>query len=141
MVAAFADAGVTATARATLAWADEMRLGLRGVVRRVWAPCGVKNVQPLVLTYTWPSLALAVNGRTGTLRWAWPTSMTKEAIATVVAGWQAAGIGAMPQIRDGHPSHATDAYLPISHICTFNDGRQQSYPCADPAVASRHLMR
>jgi transposase len=30
---------------------DEMRLGLRGVVRRVLAPKGVKVVQPLQLEY------------------------------------------------------------------------------------------
>ena len=30
---------------------DEMRLGLRGVVRRVLAPKGVKVVQPLQLKY------------------------------------------------------------------------------------------
>jgi hypothetical protein len=32
---------------------DEMRLGLRGVVRRVLAPKGVKVVQPLQLKYEW----------------------------------------------------------------------------------------
>jgi hypothetical protein len=41
-------AGVTTTAG--LVWADEMRLGLRGLVRRVWAPRGVKVRQAQVLT-------------------------------------------------------------------------------------------
>jgi hypothetical protein len=101
LVAALADAGVSTTA--TVAWADEMRLGLRGVVRRVWAPRGVKIVQPLALTYTWRYLALAVNGLTGTLRWAWTASMKKEAVAAVVAEWQATGIAAL--IWDGAASH------------------------------------
>lgn len=88
---------------ATLAWADEMRLGLRGVIRRVWAPRGVKIVQPLALTYTWRYLALAVNGLTGTLHWSWTTSMKQEAIAAVVTAWQADGIGAL--VWDGAASH------------------------------------
>lgn len=103
MVAALAAAGVTATAVASLAWADEMRVGLRGVVRRVWAPRGVKIVQPLALTYTWRYLALAVNGLTGMLHWSWTPSMKKEAIATVVAAGQTAGIGAL--VWDGAASH------------------------------------
>ena len=88
---------------AELVWADEMRLGLRGVVRRVWAPRGVKVRQAQVLSYVWRYLALAVNGLTGTLRWTWTTSMKKEAIATVVADWQATGLGAV--VWDGAASH------------------------------------
>jgi transposase len=101
LVRALADAGVSASA--AVAWADEMRLGLRGVVRRVWAPRGVKIIQAVELTYTWRYLALAVNGLRGTLRWAWTTSMKKEVIAPVVAEWQAAGIAAL--IWDGAASH------------------------------------
>lgn len=91
------------TADAALAWADEMRLGLRGVIRRVWAPRGVKIVQPLALTYTWKYLALAVNGLTGTLRWTWLPNMKKEAVAAAVADWRADGIGAL--VWDGAASH------------------------------------
>ena len=40
-------AGVTAAT--ALAWADEMRLGLHGRVRRVWAPRGVKVRQRVQL--------------------------------------------------------------------------------------------
>ena len=94
-------AGVTTTAG--LVWADEMRLGLRGLVRRVWAPRGVKVRQAQVLTYVWRYLALAVNGLTGTLRWTWTTSMKKEAIAAVVSEWQGAGLGAV--VWDGAASH------------------------------------
>jgi DDE superfamily endonuclease len=91
------------TAPTGLAWADEMRLGLRGLVRRVWAPRGVKVRQAQVLTYVWRYLALAVNGLTGTLQWTWTTSMKKEAIATVVSEWQRAGLGAV--VWDGAASH------------------------------------
>src|SRR5262249_45539170 len=90
---ALTDAGVTTAAG--LAWADEMRLGLRGLVRRVWAPRGVKVRQAQVLTYVWRYLALAVNGLTGTLEWTWTTSMKKEAIATVVSEWHGAGLRAV----------------------------------------------
>jgi transposase len=91
------------TTTAGLIWADEMRLGLRGLVRRVWAPRGVKVRQAQVLTYVWRYLALAVNGLTGTLRWTWTTSMKKEAIATVVSEWQRAGLRAV--VWDGAASH------------------------------------
>jgi hypothetical protein len=80
-----------------------MRLGLRGVVRRVWAPRGVKVRQAQVLTYVWRYLALAVNGLTGTLTWQWTTSMKKEALAEVVTTWQQAGIQAV--VWDGAASH------------------------------------
>ena len=80
-----------------------MRVGLMGMVRRVWAPRGVKVIQPLALTYTWRYLALAVNGLTGTLHWAWTTSMKQDAIATVVAEWRDAGIDAL--VWDGAASH------------------------------------
>jgi hypothetical protein len=86
-----------------LAWADEMRLGLRGLGRRVWAPRGVKVRQAQVLTYVWRYLALAVNGLTGTLRWTWTPSMKKEAIAAVVREWQGAGRRAL--VWDGAASH------------------------------------
>jgi hypothetical protein len=90
-------------AGALVTFADEMRLGLRGVVRRVWAPRGVKVVQPLQLTYVWRYLALAVNGRTARLRWCWLASMKKEMVAEAVARWQAEGIGAL--VWDGAASH------------------------------------
>jgi transposase len=101
LAAALSTAGVTTVAG--LVWADEMRLGLRGLARRVWAPRGVKVRQAQVLTYVWRYLALAVNGLTGTLRWTWATSMKKEAIATVVEEWQRAGLDAV--VWDGAASH------------------------------------
>jgi hypothetical protein len=91
------------TTGAGLVWADEMRLGLRGLVRRVWAPRGVKVRQARVLTYAWRYLALAVNGLTGALRWTWTASMRKEAIAAVVSEWRRAGLETV--VWDGAASH------------------------------------
>jgi len=94
-------AGVTAGARA--AWADEMRLGLHGRVRRVWAPRGVKVRQRVQLRYEWRYLALAVDGVAGRLWWRWLPSMRKEAVAPAVAAWREAGIAAL--VWDGAPAH------------------------------------
>ena len=91
------------TAATALAWADEMRLGLHGRVRRVWAPRGVKVRQRVQLVYEWRYLALAVDGVQGRLWWQWTRSMRKEAIAPVVAAWQAAGVAAL--VWDGAPAH------------------------------------
>ena len=91
------------TAASTLAWADELRLGLHGRVRRVWAPRGVKVRQRVQLRYEWRYLALAVDGVRGRLWWQWQPNMRKEAVAATVAAWQAAGISAL--VWDGAPSH------------------------------------
>lgn len=91
------------TAGIQIAWADEMRLGLHGRVRRVWAPRGVKVRQRVQLRYEWRYLALAVDGVTGRLWWGWLPNMRKEAIAPMVAAWQEAGIAAL--VWDGAPAH------------------------------------
>lgn len=88
---------------AGLGFSDEMRIGLRGMVRRVWAPRGAKVHQARVLTYTWRYLAVALNGLTGMLRWAWLPNVKKEGIAALVADWQAAGVAAL--VWDGAASH------------------------------------
>ena len=91
------------TAGILTAWADEMRLGLHGRVRRVWAPRGVKVRQRVQLRYEWRYLALAVDGVRGRLWWQWLPSMRKEAVAPAVVAWQAAGIAAL--VWDGAPAH------------------------------------
>ena len=87
------------------AWAhaDEMRLGLHGQVRRVWAPRGVKVRQRRQIAYRWTYLVLAVDGRRGELRWTWTTTVRKEALAPVVVAWQAAGLTAL--VWDSSGSH------------------------------------
>ena len=71
---------------------DEMRLGLRGMVRRVLAPKGVKVVQPLQLKYEWSYLFLAVNPQTGELRWRWIERMRQEHIKPVLSEWNLDGL-------------------------------------------------
>lgn len=84
-------------------WADELRLGLRGVVRQVWAPRGVKIVQPLELRYEWRYLVLAVDGLQGRLRWTWTANMKSESLVPVVQSWQEAGLPGV--VWDGAASH------------------------------------
>ena len=44
-----------------IGFADEMRVGLRGMVRRVWGVRGVKVIQRLQLVYEWKYLFLVVD--------------------------------------------------------------------------------
>ncbi len=100
-LAALRERGVTAST--AIAWADELRLGLHGRVRRVWAPVGVKVRQRVQLRYEWRYLSLAVDAVAGRLWWQWHSTMRKEAIAPVVAAWQATGLAAL--VWDGAPAH------------------------------------
>lgn len=65
-------------------FADEMRVGLRGMVRRVWGRRGVKVVQRVQLVYKWTYLFLVVDVRRGRLLWSWIDSMRSESIAAAV---------------------------------------------------------
>lgn len=85
------------------AQADEMRIGLHGQVRQVWAPRGVKVRQKRQIVYCWEYLALAVDGINGKLRWAWLPNMKKETIAELVAEWKKEGVAAL--VWDGNGSH------------------------------------
>lgn len=95
---ALADAGVDAEDR--VLFSDEMRLGLRGQVRRVLAPRGVKVVQPVQLEYKWSYLFLAVEPLTGTLKWEWLQRMNKDQIKPVLDDW-----GLDVVVWDGAPAH------------------------------------
>ena len=53
------------THQTPLGFADEMRVGLRGMVRRVWGRRGVKVRQRLQLVYKWRYLFLAVDVEKG----------------------------------------------------------------------------
>jgi hypothetical protein len=85
MTAALVGAGVTRDAGVVCA--DELRLGLRGQVRRVLAPRGVGVAQRLQLKYEWAYLLLAVNPRAGTLRWRWLDRLRAAPIRAVLADW------------------------------------------------------
>tara|TARA_Y100000310_G_scaffold216932_1_gene218017 strand:- start:21 stop:527 length:507 start_codon:yes stop_codon:yes gene_type:complete len=81
-----------------------MRVGLRGMVRRVWGRRGVKVRQRLQLVYEWRYLFLVVDGRKGTLHWAWIDSMKAEMVGAAVNGLkQQTEVAAL--VWDGAPSH------------------------------------
>ena len=98
MTAALVGAGVARSAGIVLA--DELRLGLRGQVRRVLAPRGAKVVQRLQLRYQWAYLLLAVDPRAGTLRRRW-LEWAPDAV-----------------VRDGHGAHSATllADLPTARV-------------------------
>ena len=85
MTAALVGAGLGRDTAVVLA--DELRLGLRGQVRRVLAPRGVKVVQRLQFRDQWADLLLAVEPRTGTLRWRWLERLRAAPIRAVLADW------------------------------------------------------
>jgi hypothetical protein len=80
--------------------ADELRLGLRGQVRRVLAPRGVKIVQRLQLAYRWRYLLVAVEPRTGALRWHWLERFRQDQLEPVLAEWELDAV-----IWDGAGAH------------------------------------
>ena len=71
---------------ALIGFADEMRVGLRGMVRRVWGARGLKVVQSLQLRYEWKYLFLVVDFARGKPEWAWMDSMKSETVARAVLG-------------------------------------------------------
>jgi transposase len=83
---------------------DEMRVGLRGMVRRVWGRRGVKVYQRLQLTYEWRYLFLMVNALAGKLHWCWLDSMAGEKVMAAVGGLkQHTEVAAV--VWDGAPGH------------------------------------
>lgn len=95
-------------------WSDEMRVGLIGQVRRVWASVGVKVVQPLEFVYKWSYLNLAVNGLTGQLLWQWGKNMKAETIAPIVTAWAEDGVKAL--VWDRARGHRGEAYADCSVV-------------------------
>lgn len=91
------------TQATALSFGDELRVGLMGQVRTVWAPRGVKVRQRVQLERKWRYLALAVDGRRGRLRWCWLPNMQEPASAEAVRHWQAEGGEAV--VWDGAKSH------------------------------------
>jgi hypothetical protein len=89
-----------------------MRVGLIGCVRRVWAPRGVKIEQAVEYVYQWSYLNLAVNGRSGELRWDWTDNMKAASLAPVVEQWSKQDIQVL--IWDRAPGHRGELYEPIS---------------------------
>jgi transposase len=84
LASALAAAGLAAEDEA--GWADEMRVGLRGTVRRVWGRRGVPVRQVVQFTYEWRYLFIVVNGRAGRLYWAWLPNLKAATLAAAVGG-------------------------------------------------------
>ena len=67
-----------------IGFADEMRVGLRGMVRRVWGVRGLKVVQRLQLVYEWKYLFMVVDYARGKLEWTWMDSMSSAMVFRAV---------------------------------------------------------
>ena len=111
MTAALVGAGVTRDAGVLCA--DELRLGLRGQVRRVLAPRGVDVRQRLQLKYEWAYLLLAVDPRAGTLRWRWLERCRAAPINEALAAWALDAV-----VWDGAGAHRAKllADLPTARV-------------------------
>ena len=81
-----------------------MRVGLVSVVRRVWAPVGVKVRQQVQKVREWRYLVLAIEVWAGRLWWCWTDTMGSEETASVVRGWQR-NTDLEAVVWDGAPSH------------------------------------
>ena len=67
-----------------------MRLGLRGPVRRVWAPRGVPVPQAVQIGWKYPYGAVALDPMTGRLWWQWQQNMQGAEMARIWRTWAAA---------------------------------------------------
>lgn len=92
---------------------DELRLGLQGQVRRVWATRGVKVVQKVQFVFEWTYLLLGVHPLTGTLTWSWIDSMKQVDLLPALAKWSVDAV-----IWDSASSHRGKqvGLLPIKRI-------------------------
>jgi hypothetical protein len=68
-------------------FADEMRLGLLGQVRRVWGRRGEKLRRRVELRYEWVYLVLGVDAMKGRLWWGWVKRVRGMEIAQVLGAW------------------------------------------------------
>jgi len=93
-------------------WADEMRVGLIGQTRRVWAPSGVKIEQAVEYAYEWVYLNLSVNGLEGRIIWDWTENMKAASIAPVVRSWAEQGVEII--VWDRAPGHRGAVYEGVS---------------------------
>ena len=111
MTAALVEAGMTRDAGIVLA--DELRLGLRGQVRRVLGRRGMPVSQRLQLRYQWAYLLLAVDPRAGTLRWRWLARCRAALIKEVLAAWAPDAV-----VWDSHGAHTARllADLPVARV-------------------------
>jgi transposase len=88
-----------------IGFADEMRVGLHGTVRRVWGRRGVKVRQCVQFDYEWRYLFLAVDGQRGVLHWCWLEAMASLDIEGALRGLRQTDLAAL--VWDRAPSHRT----------------------------------
>jgi len=84
-------------------WADELRVGLMGMVRRVWSGRGVKVRQRVQHERQWAYLVLAVDGRSGRIWSTWTDDMKQDSLVRVLPAWQQGGVEAV--VWDNASSH------------------------------------
>lgn len=92
------------TSETPFGFADEMRVGLRGMVRRVWGRRGVKVRQRIQLVYKWLYLFMVVDVRKGKLYWSWIDSMKTEMVGAAINGLKR-GTEIEAVVWDGAGSH------------------------------------
>ena len=68
-------------------WGDEMRVGLRGQVRKVWAPRGMAVSQEVPIGWSYLFVAVALDPRTGRLWWAWQKNMKGAEMVRIWGAW------------------------------------------------------
>ncbi len=109
---ALAAAGLAAGEQ--VGWADEMRVGLRGAVRRVWGRRGVP-VRPVVqVTYAWRYLFVVINGRAGRVHWAWLPDLKAATLAAAVGGLGQGRTELSAVVWDRAPAHRDERMRPFA---------------------------
>jgi hypothetical protein len=103
------------TLRSAFGFADEMRVGLRGMVRRVWGKRGVKVRQRLQISYEWRCLFLAVDSQAGQLFWCWLPALTAIDVRNAIRGLQPFGLAALfwDRAATHHDQGSRDLGLPL----------------------------
>ena len=100
-----------------IGFADERRVGLRGMVRRVWGVRGRKVGPRLPLVDEWKDLFLVVDVVRGRLEWAWLDSMRSETVARALLGLQRhTPVRAL--VWDGARSHSSEWVRNVSGVKT-----------------------
>jgi transposase len=105
-------AGLTAADQ--VGWADEMRVGLRGTVRRVWGRRGVPVRQRVQFTYKWQHLFVVINGRAGRVHWAWLPNLKAESVAAAVGGLGRGRTELAGVVWDRAPAHRDERMRPFA---------------------------
>ena len=96
--------------RRPFGFADELRLGLWGMVRRVWGRRGVNVLRPQHLSSHWRSRFVVVDGRAGRISWCWHERMAATELLGMVRAVQQQ-TDRTARIWDGAASHR-DARVP-----------------------------